>query len=247
MKLQANVVPGVHRVADSFTNWFIVEDGGRLTIVDAGVPSSWDSLQEVLPRLGRSLGDIEAIVLTHAHFDHVGFAERARRELGVPVYVHENDAPLTAHPWRYDHERRRAWYFATQVQALPIVATFLRNRAFWPPPVQEVVRYEGGVLPVPGSPRVVFTPGHTHGHCALHLADRDTVIAGDAIVTLDPYTGRKGPRLVARAATVDSDRNLRTLDALAETGARTVLVGHGEPWTQGVESAVAQARAAGAA
>jgi glyoxylase-like metal-dependent hydrolase (beta-lactamase superfamily II) len=245
--LHANVADGVHRIADSYTNWYVVEDGGRLTVVDAGVPSSWESLRDALPRLGRTLGDVEAIVLTHAHFDHVGFAERARRELGVPVYVHENDVPLTSHPWRYDHERRRAAYLATRPRALPIVATFLRHRAFWPAPVQAVVRYEDGGLPVPGAPRVVFTPGHTHGHCALHLPDRDTVIAGDAIVTLDPYTGRRGPRLVARAATVDSDRNLRTLDALLATGARTVLVGHGEPWTDGVESVVARAREAGAA
>jgi glyoxylase-like metal-dependent hydrolase (beta-lactamase superfamily II) len=244
--LHSNVAEGVHRVADAFTNWFLVEDAGRVTVVDAGVPSSWELLQDVLPRLGRSLGDIEAIVLTHAHFDHVGFAERARRHLGVPVYVHENDVPLTAHPWRYDHERHRSAYLATKPRALPIVATFLRHRAFWPAPVREVVRYEDGVLPVPGAPRVVFTPGHTHGHCALHLPDRDAVIAGDALVTLDPYTGRRGPRLVARAATVDSERNLRSLDALAATGARTVLVGHGEPWTGGVEAAVAQARAAGA-
>jgi glyoxylase-like metal-dependent hydrolase (beta-lactamase superfamily II) len=245
--LQPSVAEGVHRVADSYTNWYIVEDAGRLTVVDAGVPSSWASLHAALRQLGRAAGDIEAIVLTHAHFDHVGFAERARRELGVPVYVHENDVPLTAHPWRYDHERRRAPYFATQPRALPIVATFLRHRAFWPPPLRAVVRFESGVLPVPGAPRVVPTPGHTHGHCALHFPDRDAVIAGDALVTLDPYTGRTGPRLVARAATVDSDRNLRTLDALAATGARTVLVGHGEPWTGGAEAAVAQARAAGAA
>jgi glyoxylase-like metal-dependent hydrolase (beta-lactamase superfamily II) len=245
--LHADVADGVHRIADAYTNWYLVEDGDRLTVVDAGVPSSWDSLQDALRQLGRSPGDVAAVVLTHAHFDHVGFAERARRELGVPVYVHENDAPLAAHPWRYDHERRRTPYFATQVRALPIVATLLRHRAFWPTPLGAVTRFEGGVLPVPGSPRVVPTPGHTLGHCALHLPDRGAVIAGDAIVTLDPYTGRTGPRLVARAATVDSERNLRTLDALLETGARTVLVGHGEPWTAGVESAVAQARAAGAA
>jgi hypothetical protein len=66
-------------------------------------------------------------------------------------------------------------------------------------------------------------------------------------VTLDPYTARRGPRLVARAATADVDRNLRSLDALAATGARTVLVGHGEPWTDGAEAIVARAREAGAA
>jgi glyoxylase-like metal-dependent hydrolase (beta-lactamase superfamily II) len=77
------------------------------------------------------------------------------------------------------------------------------------------------------------------------VADRDTVLAGDAIVTLDPYTARRGPRIVARAATADSERALASLDALAATGARTVLTGHGPPWTGGVEAAVAAARAAG--
>jgi glyoxylase-like metal-dependent hydrolase (beta-lactamase superfamily II) len=245
--LYPNVADGVHRIEDSYTNWYLIEEEGRLTIVDAGVPSSWSSLLEALNDLGRSPADVEAVVLTHAHFDHVGFAERARRELGIPVYVHENDVPLTRHPWRYAMERPRALYFATQVQALPIVATFLRNRAFWPPPLKEVVRYENGTLPVPGSPHVVFAPGHTTGHCALHLPDRDVLIAGDAVVTLDPYTARRGPRLVARAATADTERNLRSLDALVQTGARTVLVGHGEPWTQGIEAAVAQARQRGAA
>jgi glyoxylase-like metal-dependent hydrolase (beta-lactamase superfamily II) len=246
--LQANVAEGVHRIEDAYTNWYLVEGDGGLTVVDAGVPSSWESFQNALSQLGRQPADVRAVVLTHAHFDHIGFAERARRELGVPVYVHEDDVPLTRHPWRYDFERPRSLYFATQVQALPIVAAFLKTRAFWPSPVKEVVRYgDDGTLPVPGSPRVVYTPGHTLGHCALHLADRDAVIAGDALVLLDPYTARKGPRLVARAATADVERNTRSLDAIAATRARTVLTGHGEPWTGGAEQAVAEARAAGAA
>jgi glyoxylase-like metal-dependent hydrolase (beta-lactamase superfamily II) len=245
--IHANVADGIHRIEDSYTNWYLVEEDGRLTVVDAGVPSSWSSLQEALGQLGRTLDDVEAVVLTHAHFDHVGFAARARSELGVPVYVHENDVPLARRPWRYGMERPRSLYFATQLQALPIVASFVRTRAFWPSPVKDVVRFENGSLPVPGSPRVLATPGHTLGHCAFHFPERDAVIAGDALVTLDPYTGRRGPRLVAKAATADSERNLRSLDQLTSTGARTVLVGHGEPWNDGAEAAVTEARAAGAA
>jgi glyoxylase-like metal-dependent hydrolase (beta-lactamase superfamily II) len=240
--LSRDVAPGVHRVEDSYTNWYLLEGDDGLTVVDAGVPRSWDSLQAALRALGRGTDDIRALVLTHAHFDHVGFAERARRELQVPVYVHENDAPITRHPWRYDHERARTPYFLTQVKALPIVFSLLRTRAFWPSPIAEVVRFADGELPVPGRPTVVPTPGHTLGHCALHLPDRETVIAGDSVVTLDPYTARTGPRIVARAATADSARNKATLDALAATGARVVLPGHGEPWTGGAEAIVAAAR-----
>jgi glyoxylase-like metal-dependent hydrolase (beta-lactamase superfamily II) len=247
MELEHDAAPGVHRIEDAFTNWYVIEDGGRLTIVDSGVPASWRSAQEMLTRIGRTPDDVAALVLTHAHFDHLGFAERARREWGVPVYVHEADVPLTRHPWRYDHERARSLYFATQVRALPIAATLVRHRAWFPSPVREVVRFQDGVLPVPGSPHVVFTPGHTQGHCALHLPDRDTIIAGDAIVTLDPYTGRRGPRIVAGAATADSERNLGALDAIAATEAGTVLVGHGEPWRGGAREAVELARRAGPA
>lgn len=247
--LRQNVAPGVHRVEDSYTNWYLIEDEGRLTVVDAGVPSSWESLVQALGELGRALSDIEAVVLTHAHFDHIGFAERARVTLGVPVWVHENDVPLTRKPRQYARERALTRYLVTQLDAAPMVAAFVRNRAWWPEPVREVRRYDSGhaTLPVPGSPRVVFTPGHTLGHCALHLPERDCVLAGDALVTLDPYTARTGPRLVARAATADSERALASLDALALTGARTVLTGHGEPWTEGVESAVKQTKQVGSA
>lgn len=243
--LQTNVVEGVHRIEDAFTNWYMIEDGGRITVVDTGVRTSWESFFDALKQIGRRPEDVAAVVLTHAHFDHVGFAERARTRLGVPVYVHENDVPLSRHPLRYSHERPRSVYLATQPKALPIIASLTRNGAWFPDGVREVVRYESGTLPVPGSPRVVHTPGHTLGHCSLHLPERDTIIAGDAIVTLDPYTGKTGPRVVARAATADSRRALSTLDAIAATGARNVLVGHGEPWTDGAESAVARAREAG--
>ena len=166
--LQAEAAPGVHRVEDDNTNWYIVEGDGGLTIVDAGVPRSWASLHDALRRLGRRSADIRAVVLTHAHFDHVGFAERARRELAVPVFVHENDVPLTKHPWRYDHERPRALVPRHPVQgaahrrALPARSGLLAATD----PRGHALRGRRRHLPVPGAPRVVPTPGHTLGHCA---------------------------------------------------------------------------------
>ena len=207
--LHHDVGPGIHRIEDADTNWYLVDDGTALTVVDAGVPTSWASLHDALRRLGRAASDIRALVLTHAHFDHVGFAERARTELGVPVHVHVNDVPLTRHPMQYAHERARLPYFLTQVKAFPIVFALLRNRAFFPPAIGAVEPYADGTLPVPGEPEVLFTPGHTLGHCALLLRDRGVLLAGDAVVMLDPYTAETAPKIVAGAATADSARNLQ--------------------------------------
>ena len=87
MELSRDVAEGVHRIEDAFTNWYLLEDGDRLIVVDAGVPTSWDSLHAALRELGRTPEAIDALVLTHAHFDHVGFAEKARTRLGIPVHV----------------------------------------------------------------------------------------------------------------------------------------------------------------
>ena len=244
MSFHADVAPGVHRVEDAYTNWYLIEDGDRLTVVDAGVPTSWGSLESALSSLGRATGDIEALVLTHAHFDHIGFAEKARSELGVPVWVHDDDVPLTRNPMGYAHERGRSWYLVNP-GSLPIMAALLRNRAFWPSPITDVNRLTNGSLDVPGSPQVVFSPGHTYGHCAFHLPDRDALIAGDAIVMLDPYTGRRGPQVVSRAATAHAEKALASLDALEATGAGTVLTGHGPPWRDGIAEACRRAREAG--
>ena len=239
---------GVYRVEDAYTNWYLIDDGaGDMTVVDSGVPRSWDSFRAALGQLGRRDDAVKALVLTHAHFDHLGFAERARSELDIPVWVHEDDVPLTRHPMQYAHERSRSRYLLSKPKALPIILALVRNRAFWPAPVQEVRRFaDGAKLDVPGSPLAVHSPGHTLGHCGLHLEERGVLLAGDALVMLDPYTGRSGPRLVARAATADVERALGSLARLAATEASTVLTGHGEPWHHGIGPAVEAASKAGA-
>jgi glyoxylase-like metal-dependent hydrolase (beta-lactamase superfamily II) len=245
MKIQHNVVEGIHRIEHAAVNWYIVEDRNGLTIVDAGLPTSWKMLLTALLEMGKELTDIKALVLTHGHFDHIGFAERLRRETKIPVYIHDNDVPLLRHPRQYGRNRAVSWYLATQFRALPEVARLIANRAWWPEPVAEVRRIREQVLPVPGNPEVLLTPGHTHGHCSYYFPDHGALIAGDAVVTYNPYRATSYPQIVSDAATVDPERALESLAVLAATGARTVLMGHGEPWHQGVEQLVSIARSHG--
>ncbi|MBO3089891.1 MBL fold metallo-hydrolase [Cellulomonas dongxiuzhuiae] len=241
-------VPGVARLAHAYVSCYVLADDDGATVVDAGLPRMWGMLPRALAAVDRRLADVRAVVLTHAHFDHVGFARRAREELDVAVWVHDADARLAAHPYRYAHENPRATYPLRHPRAVPILGAMLAAGAARVHGVENVRRLvPGGRLEIPGRPVVVACPGHTDGHVALHLPDRDTLLSGDALVTLDPYTGRTGPRIVAGAATADSALNLASLDALAATGARVVLPGHGEPWTGGVVEAVRRARAVGAA
>src|SRR3712207_81934 len=174
MQLQRDAAPGIHRIEEAFTNWYLVEDGGRLTIVDAGFPRSWRSLERALEELGRTKDDLEALVLTHGHFDHVGFAERARTELRLPVWVHEQEVPVVRRPWRYDHERSRLPYFVRYPKFDVVFAAMGLRGALWVKGLGGASTYtDGAELDVPGRPRVVYTPGHTYGHASLHLADRD--------------------------------------------------------------------------
>lgn len=72
------VAEGIHRLTQGVVNFYLVADGGKLTLIDAGAPGDWDVFARAVGSLGLTLDDLDTILLTHAHSDHTGFAERAR-------------------------------------------------------------------------------------------------------------------------------------------------------------------------
>jgi glyoxylase-like metal-dependent hydrolase (beta-lactamase superfamily II) len=90
------VAQDVHRLSGGVANFYLIHQGGRFTLVDAGTPGDWGLFHRSLAAMGRRLEDLEAVVLAHAHADHTGFAERIRAATRTPVCIHERDSHVAA-------------------------------------------------------------------------------------------------------------------------------------------------------
>lgn len=228
----------IHRIGSGTVNAYLVEEGGEVTIIDAGMPRYWSALPGELEAMGRSLEDVRAIVLTHGHSDHIGFSERARRERGLPVSVHELDAALA----RGEVPNPAA---TGQTKLLPLLRFLvfgISQGAFRTPFLKEVATYgDGATLDVPGSPRVILVPGHTPGSAALHVPSHDALFVGDALATVAVTTGETGPMIAPFSA--DPAEALESLRRLRGIEAGLVLPGHGQPWTGGVGELLGRVRA----
>jgi glyoxylase-like metal-dependent hydrolase (beta-lactamase superfamily II) len=242
--LVTRISEGLHRVGDWLVSLYVVEDRSGLTVVDAGLPNHYRLLEHWLGEMGRSWDDVKALVLTHAHFDHIGFAERARAEHGIPVHVHAADEALA--------RTLKGGTDGSMLRYLRYPATWrlLARAARAGIPKRHVIEEletfaDGDELDVPGRPRVILAPGHTDGSVALHFAGHGTLLVGDILCSWNPLTGRAGPQLMPRAFAASSDQALASLSRIEGIDVPVIGFGHGEPWRDGVASAVARARAVG--
>lgn len=228
------IAPGLHRLGSGMVNSYLVIDGDDVTIVDAGLPGQWKQLLAELSAIGKDLGAVRALVLTHGDVDHIGFAARLFRETGIAPYVHEADAARA----RLEVKKPNSGW--GPVKAGPL-AGFLwysaRYGGFRIPPVTELKTYGGDqVLDVPGSPRIISTPGHTPGSVSVHVPSVDAVMVGDALTTRHVLTGASGPG--PAPFTLAPEQAGTSLDLIAATGAQWVLPGHGPAWDGGAAEAV---------
>jgi glyoxylase-like metal-dependent hydrolase (beta-lactamase superfamily II) len=240
--MATEVAPGVHRLGNELVNFYVVEADGGLVLVDAGLPGFYDQLVEFLRARRRTVADLDVLLLTHAHGDHIGIAERVRAE-GVPVRIHEADAEQARTGKSHPRDGSMLPYFRHRA-TWQLLAVGVRAGALKPVKIAEVTPLGEGELDVPGRPSVIHTPGHSPGHVVLHFAGQGALIAGDALCTRNPLTGRTGPQTMPSAFSWSNDRAVESLARIEDIDAGALLVGHGDPWTAGPASAVARAREA---
>jgi glyoxylase-like metal-dependent hydrolase (beta-lactamase superfamily II) len=234
----------IHRAGTEIVNWYLLEEGGRVTIVDCGCPAYRRQLEGALREIGRTIEDVEAIVLTHAHIDHVGFSQVLQDERATPVYAHQQELPqaTTGKPPKTEGSFITA--MLRHRTARRVIAHIVRNGGARPPKVARVTTFaDGDSLDVPGHPSAIHTPGHSPGHCVLHVPGEGAVFMGDALCGWNTVTGEPGPILPPREFSNSMAQARDSLERIATLDAQTLFFGHGDPWTGGAAAAVAEARA----
>lgn len=126
-------------------NCYLLEDEETAVLIDPGFPA---------PLPAETEKKLKAILFTHGHFDHVLYGQELKKRLGVPLYIHEKDAPFLTDP------------------ALSLSAG--NGEA------ADVLLKDGDTVRIGTlSFQVIHTPGHTAGSCCFLCGD--CLFTGDTL------------------------------------------------------------------
>lgn len=212
-------------------NWVLVREGRDLTLIDAGYPGDVRTLLASIAAIGHRPEDVRAVLVTHAHVDHVGALNHLHERYGTPALMHPDEVP-NATGERHESATtadvvRRAWRPAVLRWSIAIS----RAGATRPPVVAHAEAFSGdGPLDLPGGPVPVHLPGHTSGTTAYLLPEAGVVATGDALVTGHPLSSRSGPQLLPEFFDHDRPAARDSLERLGTLEADLLVPGHGLPW-----------------
>jgi hydroxyacylglutathione hydrolase len=125
-------------------------------VIDPG-----DNIDDILTILQRHDLTVKAIVITHAHIDHIGGAAKLKKVTDAPVYMNQNDQGL------YDHLDAQASWLGMETPERTQIDTEARDG--------DSIQLGDAVF------HVLHTPGHTQGSISLWIPAENKLIAGDTL------------------------------------------------------------------
>lgn len=164
--------------------------GDAVTLVDTGPRdmNTWKALQQEIDAVGMRIQDIDNLVLTHFHPDHVGLVEEIKNIKDIPVYGHPQSSPYLAREQSFMQSREQFFKHIYELHGVPVelfqkakeTENYLRK--YDVPVTLDHVLQEGDRLPGNEQWEVIETPGHSPDHISLYHLSSTTLLGGDHII-----------------------------------------------------------------
>ncbi len=220
------VLSGIHRLNLGVANAYLI-DHGNLTMVDAGPPGSDKKILNYLTRIGKKPEDLDQILITHFHQDHIGGLARMIELTGAKTFMHAADAD----------ELEGGRCFRPEVQISPglknqlVYNLFIRGvaRTISPLHVSDRVK-DGDYLFIGKGIRAIATPGHTAGHISYLYPEHGGILFGG-----DAAESTFGLNLMIFYEDLANGRD--SLKKLANESFQVACFGHGAPILKAAQKA----------
>jgi len=228
------VAAGVRHLKIVFVNAYLVDTPENTpdswVLVDTGIPFSDGRILRYAEKIYGADAKPSAIVLTHGHFDHAGAALALASLWEVPIYAHRLEMPYLTGKSDYPPQDPTVGGALAQMSRLfPHSGYDFGTRVRPIPESDEIEEMPGW--------RVVHTPGHTAGHISLFRESDRTLLAGDALATMNQdswisnVTEKKEFCHPPAPFTSDWTAARRSVEILATLEPNAVASGHGQPFT----------------
>jgi glyoxylase-like metal-dependent hydrolase (beta-lactamase superfamily II) len=217
------IAPGAYRVNLGGVAVFLIDASDGVTIIDAGQPGKVERIMSGIRSIGKTPPDVNNVVITHYHNDHVGSLSELAESVRAKVWVPKGDASIIkdgGRPPQLDHRGMLG----------TLLSRAIKMGEQSPNSVDHEV--EGGEeIPVAGGIRVLDSPGHTAGHVSYLWPQHGGVLfAGDAASNIMG-------RLDIMPVCEDFSTAERSFVALSSEDFNSAGFGHGKPLVSGADSA----------
>ena len=201
---------------------YVIKDEGCI-MVDTGPPQSGKKIEKWLEKIPIEPQEIQLIILTHGHPDHVGSAVRIKDFTDAQIVMHENDESMFENGEVAWPSAASTWGHIARYLFRPFVLLFRFNGS----KVDVIIGDEGLSLEAYGIPgKVIHTPGHTPGSVSVLLKTGDAFV-GCMTHNRFPFRFRPGLPIFAE----DLSKLKESWRLLLDEGAKTIYPAHGNSFS----------------
>jgi glyoxylase-like metal-dependent hydrolase (beta-lactamase superfamily II) len=211
----------IHPISFGFVSAFLLK-GEKTILVDAGVAGQRERFIKGLAAANTQPEEIDLLLLTHGHFDHIGLAKEIVDLSGAKTAIHHLEKGWLESGVSPMPPGTTAWG-----KILASMAKLLPEMKVPPAKVDIALEDDGFALNEFGIPgEVVYTPGHTMGSVSVLLENGDTIV-GD--LAMSAKFMRLSPGLPIFAEDVSLVKP--SWKKLLDLGAKTIYPAHGKPFS----------------